>query len=51
MADLKPAAGGRLVVFGGISLDTMVRVLRRLRFSGQVDKLRLTGPERHETWV
>ncbi len=25
--------------------------LRRLRFSGQVDKLRLTGPERRETWV
>jgi len=25
--------------------------MRRLRFSGQVDKLRLTGPERRETWV
>jgi hypothetical protein len=29
----------------------MKRAVRRLRFSGQVDKLRLTGPERHETWV
>jgi hypothetical protein len=32
-------------------LDAVDRRLRRLRFSGQVDKLRLTGPERRETWV
>ncbi len=32
--------------------DCILRLyLRRLRFSGQVDKLRLTGPERRETWV
>ena len=39
------------LVLEQIKACEQMRDVRRLRFSGQVDKLRLTGPERRETWV